>query len=191
MFSIYWSYVHACTHPDLPNKLSNFNKNNRCSVNQLYLIGTTPLVSDHPIHLQAYTDLKLIGKCNSYYTISIWILVVSCATVYETCKWMARHMIFPLWICLKLFFFYSKKGCLFFRSQCTQYPGIPSLAVSFLEVKLSSTVLHNSGCYFKCIPFRQCKLLHSRRTTYLVPVCWKDPSQAPRDTGTFVKSHVP
>ena len=90
-----------------------------------------------------------------------------------------------------VFFLSSWKGCLFFRSQCTQYPGIPSLAVSFPEVKLSSTVLHNSGCYFKCIPFRQCKLLHSRRTTYLVPVCRKDPSQAPRDTGTVVKSLVP
>jgi hypothetical protein len=43
-----------------------------------------------------------------------------------------------------------------FRSKCVQYPSIPSLAVSFPEGKLSSTVLYHSGCYFKCIPLRQC-----------------------------------
>lgn len=50
------------------------------------------------------------------------------------------------------------KRCFFSfrRSKCMQYPSIPSLAISFPEVKLGRAVLHHSGCYFKCIPFRQC-----------------------------------
>ena len=44
---------------------------------QLYFIWTTLHVSHQPIHHRVYTDLKFIGKCNSYYNISISILVGS------------------------------------------------------------------------------------------------------------------
>ena len=42
---------------------------------KLHFIGTALPISDHSIHRKVYTDLRFIGKCNSYYDISISVFL--------------------------------------------------------------------------------------------------------------------
>jgi len=50
-------------------KAETLSKTSRDQSTQLYFIGNALCVPNHSFHIQVYTDLKLIGKCNYIFNI--------------------------------------------------------------------------------------------------------------------------